>query len=45
MVMVIQPNPMDAEGRGVQMGDLGVVTPEGFRSLHAFRMRSIRCGG
>ena len=45
MVMVIQPNPMDAEGRGVQMGDLGVVTPGGFRSLHAFPMRSIRCGG
>lgn len=45
MVMVIQPNPMDAEGRGVQMGDMGIVTSEGFRSLHTFPMKAFRCDG
>ncbi len=45
MVMVIQPNPMDSEGRGVQMGDMGIVTQEGFRSLHTFPMKTFRCDG
>ncbi len=44
MVMVIQPNPMDAEGHGLQIGDLGVVTKEGFRSLHNYPMAFPRCG-
>lgn len=44
MVMVIQPNPMDEAGRGLQMGDLGVVTPEGFQSLHNFPLAITRCG-
>ncbi|MFQ5895947.1 MAG: M24 family metallopeptidase [Nitrospinota bacterium] len=45
MVMVIQPNPITADGRrGVQLGDLGVVTREGFRSLHTFPRAFLRCG-
>ena len=43
--MVIQPNPMDSEGRGVQMGDMGIVTQDGFRSLHTFPMKAFRCDG
>ena len=44
MVMVIQPNPMDSEGRGVQTGDLGIVTKDGFRSLHTYPIQFKRCG-
>jgi Xaa-Pro aminopeptidase len=44
MVMVVQPNPMDAEGRGLQIGDLGIVTKEGFQSLHSYPMAFPRCG-
>ncbi|MFP6888308.1 MAG: M24 family metallopeptidase [Nitrospinota bacterium] len=44
MVMVIQPNPMDDAGRGLQIGDLGIVTPDGFESLHTYPMAFPRCG-
>jgi len=44
MVMVIQPNPVDQAGRGLQVGDLGVVTREGFQSLHRFPLAFPRCG-
>ncbi|MDA8291967.1 MAG: M24 family metallopeptidase [Actinomycetota bacterium] len=37
MAIVIQPNPVDlAFGRGVQTGELGVVTAAGWTSLHGF---------
>ena len=37
MTFVIQPNPVDASGaRGVQSGELGIVTADGWRSLHGF---------
>ncbi len=44
MVMVIQPNPMDDEGHGLQIGDLGIVTKEGFQTLHTYPMAFPRCG-
>lgn len=44
MVMVIQPNPMDEAGRGLQVGDLGVVTRDGFQTLHRFPLAFPRCG-
>ncbi|MEE9256298.1 MAG: Xaa-Pro peptidase family protein [bacterium] len=44
MVMVIQPNPMDEAGHGLQIGDLGVVTKEGFKTLHTYPMAFLRCG-
>ena len=44
MVMVIQPNPMDDAGHGLQIGDCGVVTKDGFKSLHTYPMAFPRCG-
>jgi len=44
MVMVIQPNPMDDEGHGLQIGDLGIVTKNGFETLHTYPLAFPRCG-
>ena len=44
MTMVIQPNPMDEEGHGLQTGDFGVVTKGGFKSMHQFPQEFFRCG-
>ena len=43
---MFQPNVITRDGTlGVQVGNLGVVTSEGFESLHAYPTQLILIGG
>ncbi len=45
MTVVIQPNPTTKDERmGVQLGDMGVITGEGFERMHRVAPEVIRCG-
>ena len=45
MTVVIQPNPTTKDERmGVQLGDMGVITEEGFERMHRVAPEVIRCG-
>jgi Xaa-Pro aminopeptidase len=46
MALVIQPNVITPDGHsGVQVGELGRVTAQGWESLHRYPMQFIQCAG
>jgi Xaa-Pro dipeptidase len=45
MTVVVQPNPTSADDRmGLQLGELGLITADGFEPLHKIPAEVIRCG-
>jgi Xaa-Pro aminopeptidase len=45
ITIVLQPNPTSHDEKmGMQLGEMGLITPQGFRSMHASASEVIRCG-
>ncbi len=45
ITIVLQPNPTSEDERmGMQLGEMGLITPEGFRSMHASPAEVTYCG-